>query len=459
MDIREQIINHIKEKVQEFSELGQKYSDDKIASLADNLIGTGKPLEEIYNLIDNKFSYQLRKAKHDDYLASLKEYYLSNIDKLEKGNNCYLLSYDQGVKVLEQAFIQETKTINPNLKEVLVNNTKKAYQKINSKSNDYELIISDIAYLLKINYASTYRVFDAKMEPQGTLHLSFTEKNERFLNFEEVLRFVKEESPKFNLKQKLIEYHDRHIKMGLKTANTKDEYLGNIDYVLSLFKALPDITEENIAELKKDYLNMKVFELLTNSLDNNLENIGLMVNKESLKKYTYRLSPSYNKYTTTIESLNENQTICNFYIVDKKELLIYLMKQHYDDIKELLSLISNNNEILKELTRQVIKEHLEYEQYDKYTNQIESNIDMITNLVKSKKEITPDTEEDKIRNEDNDTLFKNRISSISNNYVSDEYDSSSDKGSTIITAIITFILFATIGIILLAILALSKMNI
>ncbi len=458
MNAKELIIQHIKERLDSFKELGQAYSDEKIDALAENLSKTGKPLTEIFTLIDNKFSNQLRKIKHDDYLASLKEYYLANIDKLEKGNNCYLLSYDQGVKVLEQAYIKEEKELNSDLKEVLVNNNKKGYQKINSKANDYELIISDIAYLLKIDYASTYRVFDEKMEPQGILHLSFTNPQERFLNFEEVLRYIKEESPKFNLKQELIEYHDRHLKMGLKKARSKEDYQSNIDYVLKMFKALPDITDNNIAELRKKYLNMKVFELLTNSLDNNLENIGLMVNKESLKKYTYRLSPSFNKYTTTMDNLNEDETICNFYIVDKKELLINLMKKYYDDIKGLLSLIANNNETLKQLTRQVIKEHLEFEQYEKYSEQIENNIDMISDLVKAKKEVTPDTEEDQMRNEDNEILFRNRISPISDNYVSEEYEDS-DRGSTIITAIITFILFVTIGIILLAILALSKMNI
>ena len=458
MNAKELIIQHIKERLDSFKELGQAYSDEKIEALAENLSKTGKPLTEVFTLIDNKFSNQLRKIKHDDYLASLKEYYLANIDKLEKGNNCYLLSYDQGVKVLEQAFIKEEKEINPDLKEVLVNNNKKGYQKINSKANDYELIISDIAYLLKIDYASTYRVFNEKMEPQGTLHLSFTTPQERFLNFEEVLRYVKEESPKFTLKQELIEYHDRHLKMGLKKARNKEDYQSNIDYILKMFKALPDITDKNVAELRKNYLNMKVFELLTNSLDNNLENIGLMVNKESLKNYTYRLSPSFNKYTTTMENLSEDETICNFYIVDKKELLINLMKKYYDDIKELLSLIANNSDSLKQLTRQVIKEHLEFEQYEKYSKQIETNIDMISDLVKAKKEVTPDTEEDKMRNEDNEILFRNRISPISDNYVSEEYEDS-DRGSTIVTAIITFILFITIGIILLAILALSKMDI
>lgn len=62
---------------------------------------------------------------------------------------------------------------------------------------------------------------------------------------------------------------------------------------------------------------MKVFELLTNSLNNNLSNIGIIVNKETTR-YTYKLTPSYNKYTIEVSSLGLDKTICNFFIVEKK---------------------------------------------------------------------------------------------------------------------------------------------
>ena len=47
-------------------------------------------------------------------------------------------------------------------------------------------------------------------------------------------------------------------------------------YVLKIFKALPDITKENYEELKKSYLRLKIFELLTNSINNNLSNVGII---------------------------------------------------------------------------------------------------------------------------------------------------------------------------------------
>ena len=453
MDRKQLIIAHIKERLSLLEELGKEYSEEKINSLAEKLSSSDKTLTEVCTLIDNKFSNQVRKINHNKYLASLKEYYLASIDKLKKGNNCYLLSYEQGVKVLEQAYISDIKDVNPYLKLVNINNDKKGFKKENSINNDYELIMSDIAYLLNIPYANTYRIFDEKMNPKGIVNISFVNKKERFLNLEETLRFIKEESPKFNLTQELIDYHDKNVKHGLKEIKSVSAYHQNIEYVLKLFKALPDISEENILKLTHDYLNMKIFELLTNSLNNNLSNIGIIINKTSLQ-YTYRLSPSYNKYTINLSSLKDTQTICNFFIIDKKELLNTLIKYYYPEIKDILSLITNNKESLFPIINQVIKEHLEYTEYSKYYKIVSNNFKMITEAVQAKKVVTPDTPEDENRYLDNDLAYNSRITPFVDNYAALD----DDKGSTILLIIVTIVLFATIGIIALAVYALSKMN-
>ena len=455
-DRKSLIIKHIKERITNLSELGKVYSDEKIDTLATNLSNSNKPLEEVYTLIDNKFANQVRKLNHNKYLASLKEYYISSIDKLSKGNNCYLLSYDQGVKILEQAYVSEVKQLNPFLKLVNVNNESKAYRKPNDKNNDYELIMSDIAYLLNLNYAKTYRIFDSNMEPQGILNITFEQENERFLTLEEALRFIKEESTSFTLTQELINFHDRNVRFGLKKIKYKEDYKNNIEYVFKLFKALPDITEKNFEELRKEYLNMKVFELLTNSLNNNLSNVGIVVNKEN-KKYTYRLSPAYNKYSVSIPALTPDQTIFNFFIVDKNELLRILMSNHYRDIKELLNLIVDNKKTLLPIIKQVIKEHLEYDEFNNYYEVVSNNLNLISELVEEKKKTTPDSIDDENTNRENNNLYNIRIAPFIDNYITDEYEEP-NKGSVILTAIVAIIMFVTIGVILFAIYAVSKMN-
>lgn len=455
MNRKELIIKHIKDRLSTLEELGQVYSEEKINALAENLAASNKTLTEISTLVDNKFSNQVRKIRHNNQLVTLREYYLSSIDKLKKGNNCYLLSYEQGVKALEQAYIKDIEDVNPYLKLVSVNNKAKGYKKENSVSNDYELIMSDIAFLLNVDYARTYRIFDEKMDPQGIVNLSFVEKEERFLSLEEALRFIKEESPKFTLTQELIEYHDKNIKHGLKPIPSIEEYRDNLQYVFKLFRALPDITEENVNELKRDYLNMKIFELLTNSLNNNLSNIGLMVNKEK-RKYTYRLSPSYNKYTVELPTIGENNTICNFFIVNKKELLNTIISIGYNEIKEILNLINDNKDSLISIIDQVIKEHLEYNEYNKYHNIIVENINMISELFKARKNEFPETKATRDIYENNNILYNARIAPFLNNYISDEYEES--KGSTLLLGIVVSVLFITIAIILLTIYAVGKMQ-
>ena len=82
---------------------------------------------------------------------------------------------------------------------------------------------------------------------------------------------------------------------------------------------------------------------------------------------------------------------------------------------------------------------------------------MIEECVALKKISTHDTEEDEEINKVNNELYTERIAPFVENYVSDEYEEPS-KGSTILTAIVAFILCATIVIVLLAIYAISKMN-
>ena len=448
------IVNHINERLGNLKELGKTYSEEKINALALKLLSTNKSLDEIKTLIDNKFSNEVRKINHNNHLSTLKEYYLASIDKLKKGNNCYLLSYEEGVKVLEQAYLKEDRVIDESLKEVTLNKSLVASLKKNDVSNDYELIISDIAYLLNVNYAKTFRVFDENMNPNGILSVSAVNKNERFLTFEEALRFVKEESTSFNLRTELEDYHDKKIKHGLKVAKSNEEYISNLEYVFKLFRALPDIKKENIESLKKEYLNMKVFEILTNSLNNNLNNIGLIVNKEKIK-YTYRLAPSYNKCTVSIPSITKSQTICNFYIVEKKVLLATIVNNYYDYVKELVNLIVDNKNTLVPICNQVIQEHLDFKEYSNYLEIIKNNIVMIDTVVREKKISTPDTEEDLFTYDDNNILYSNRITPFVDNYI--EGDISDDKHNNLALIIMVLItLVVTLGIIILAIIAISN---
>ena len=82
---------------------------------------------------------------------------------------------------------------------------------------------------------------------------------------------------------------------------------------------------------------------------------------------------------------------------------------------------------------------------------------MIEELVSIKKISTQDTSDDEETDKVNNDLYNERIAPFIDNYVADEYEEP-NKGSTILTAIVAFILCTTIAVVLLAIYAISKMN-
>ena len=453
-DKKKLIIKYINDRLVKLEELGKKYSPEKIDALADNLMALDKPLEEIYALIDNKFSYQARKINHNNYLASLKEYYLSNIEELKKGNNCYLLSYAKGAKVLEQANIKVISNISSNEDFVSISNKESGYRKSNSIESDYELIMSDIAYLLNISYVKTYRIFDEKMNPQGILSAFTDKKNEKFLNLEDAFRFIKEETTKFMLKNKLINYHDRNIKYGITEVFEPVLIKDSIEYVFDLFSCLPDITSKNIEELKKAYLEVKICEILTNSLNNNLDNYGIIINKKDTM-YTYKFAPAYNKCSTNNGNMSRDEIICNFFVVDKKDLLDILFKNYYKYIKEIVTLVVDNNESFYKIFDKVTKEHLEYDEYKRYKEIIKYNYDLLFNLFMSMnlKELEKKTRD----NNTNKYLY--RIAPYLDNYDYDAFDEAvENKGSVLLVGALGIVLVITIVIILFALYIVFKVD-
>lgn len=448
MDKKEYIVSYINKKLTEFNDLGHVYSDEKINTLAERLASSNKTLEEVCTTIDTKFFNQLKKITHKNHLEELKKYYKSSIDKLKKGNNCYLLSYSQGVKVLEQALVTEKKK-----GKVTINDNKEGVKKENFSNNDYEILTSELAYLLNISYPITYRMFDEKMNPQGVITESSLTEKDRFLDLEETLQFVKEESSSFTAKQVLIDYHDKKKKRKLGDIPSKKEYKVNIEYVLNLFKLLPDITMKNYEELKSAYLNRKIFELFTNNLENTLTSVGVVIHKG--KKYTYTLASTEQERITFKKDLPENKTICNFYKVEKKELLHTIIVNYYEDIKELVTLIVDNKDTLIPLIEQILKEHLEYEEYERYKKQLKENLDMICAEIKYKKAVSPDTEEDLSIYKINNDNYMVKIEPFFENYKKEEDD---EKGSAALVTIIGVVLGITILLILATIYAISKVE-
>jgi len=84
-------------------------------------------------------------------------------------------------------------------------------------------------------------------------------------------------------------------------------------------------------------------------------------------------------------------------------------------------------------------------------------MELITEEVFCKKGVSPDTVEDKKIYQEANQEYEYRIAPFVDNYVVEDVDAN-EKGSTVLLAIVTIVLFVTIAVILAAIYAVSKVQ-
>ena len=69
--------------------------------------------------------------------------------------------------------------------------------------------------------------------------------------------------------------------MYIEFHNYKSEYTEIISKSIEILKSLPTISQEDIRNITKDYFNMIIFGYITNQVDRNLNNYGLICNKKT----------------------------------------------------------------------------------------------------------------------------------------------------------------------------------
>ena len=182
----------------------------------------------------------------------------------------------------------------------------------------------------------------------------------------------------------------------------------------------------------------------------------MLIDKSSLK-YTYELSLTYNKCDIILDLVEDDEVLLNFYIVNKSDLISVLLDSYYKYTKELFSMIVDNQNKLIKIFDEVIKEHLEYEDYNLYHRMVTDNIMYITEGLNKYRVSNPVSEDDKTLFEDNNMLFNNRVMPLLDNYDNDNIFED-NRGSTIIVGVVAFILTITILLILFAIYSIIKLD-
>ena len=190
-----------------------------------------------------------------------------------------------------------------------------------------------------------------------------------------VVKFIKEGKIKSDFLRKYgdFEFH-----------NSKGEYKEIINKSIEILKSLPTISQEDIKTITKDYLNMIIFGYITNQVNRNLNNYGLICNKKTRKYY---FAPLFENCIISMPNLKEKQCNFNGVICDRNKLIDSLFDDFYDKVKNKVEFIVNNKQKLINNIDIIAKQNLDLDTYNDLMQKIINNLSYIEKKYNEKNNI------------------------------------------------------------------------
>lgn len=353
-----------------------------------------KEIANNYNLTKEEETKMLEMYKNDTRnpvsleveLNSLADYYnwqnkvaaaIRNAPPLQQNQNYYIRTYDDKSNIILQGVniekISDTSSGVNQVEKVLIDNKYRAYKKVDRvdvADNDLEIAICQIGNLLNVSGAEEYTVYDANKEKDSIISKSVADSEyEEFYDFTslyiKVDKYIKEGKIK---NSKVSEYND------FKFNNGKEDYIKVIEKSIQIIRSLPMISQKDIRSIKASYFDMIIFGYITNQVDRNLNNYGLICNKKTKE---YRFAPLFDNSIISLPNLEENQCSFNGYICNRNKLIDCLFENYYEDIKEKVTYIINNKTRLIQIIDIIAKQNLDIKSYNTLMEKIIKNISYI----------------------------------------------------------------------------------
>lgn len=319
-------------------------------------------------------------------INSLADYYnwqnkvekaINEAPPLQPNQNYYIRTYDEKSNIILQGVniekISDTTSGVNKVEKVLIDNKYKAYKKkdiVDVADNDLEIVICQIGNLLNVSGAEEYTVYNANKEKDSIISRSVADTEyEEFYDFTslyiKVNKYIKEGKIKHS---KVSDYEE------FKFSNSKEDYIKVIEKSIQIIRSLPMISQKDIRSIKAAYFDMMIFGYITNQVDRNLNNYGLICNKKTKE---YRFAPLFDNSIISLPNLDENQCSFNGYICSRNKLIDCLFENYYEDIKEKVTYIVNNKTRLIQIIDIIAKQNLDIKSYNLLMEKIIKNISYI----------------------------------------------------------------------------------
>jgi len=358
-----------------------------------------------YNLDPTQVNELLAKYQNDtrnivvisEELESIGDYYkwqnivkqaIENSKPLAENQNYYIRTYDENSNIILQGVkiekIKDTTSGINQVEKVIIDDRYKAYRKINKVdvvNNDIEIALCQIGNLLNVSGAEEYTVYNANKEKDSIISRSVAVNDyEEYFDFTslhiKVLKYIKDGKIK-NSKVEEYENFEFHKR--------EEDYIKLIEKSIQILRTLPMISQKEIRSIKSSYFDMIIFGYITNQVDRNLNNYGLICNKKTKE---YRFAPLFENSIISMPNLQENECSFNGYICDRNKLIDCLFDSYYEDIREKITyIITNKNRLLKNIDI-IAKQNLDITSYNNLMKKIINNISYLEQKYKEKNNIT-----------------------------------------------------------------------
>lgn len=348
----------------QIEELQQKYKNDKR-----NIV----VIESEINTISDYYKWQ-----------NIVSFAISNAPPLKDNQNYYIRTYDeksniilQGVKIEK---ISDTISGINQIEKVTIDNRYKAYRKINKvdvADNDIEIALCQVGNLLKVSGAEEYTVYNSNKEKDSIISRSVaTNDYEEYYDFTSLNYKVEKYIKDGKIKSNLIEEYEK-----FEFHNREEDYIKLINKSLEILKNLPMISHRDIRNIRASYFDMIIFGYITNQVDRNLNNYGLICNKKTKE---YRFAPLFENSIISMPNITEEQCNFNGYVCNRNKLIDILFDSYYEDIKEKITyIITNKTKLVKNIDI-IVKQNLDLDSYNNLMSKIIKNISYLELKYKEK---------------------------------------------------------------------------
>ena len=262
-------------------------------------------------------------------------------------------------------------------KEYYIESIYQAFMKSSADSykDDLDVINSEIAELIDVSASKVYRV-ETDNNLFGVVNINNKEKDQNQINMDSLvnnlIKLVKEKN--VTLTSWLKNYFSLPKTDSNLLLNSEDDVVSVIEMTINTLSVLFRLKNDELENLRKDYIKMIFFDLISNNVDRSFNTYSVLATKEM--KFV-KLSSIYD-YNNDLD--NNSYYILNNHYIDKNAVMSCLYHKYYHYIKNVSKGLSDNYGLYMESINLIIDNNINAIYANQVKDNYKANIDTIKSL-------------------------------------------------------------------------------